>query len=265
MNWEYIGVGLAVLAIGITLVIGVPPPWWPEMPKGLVRGIIACGVLVAIAGLYLLVMGCLSSALKERSPWPIAGMLAGALIFLGSAGVWFYGPHFKTLPGFSAFALARLYDTPELRRKYIFDFASPDGAKVSLYLASDDLFRFQLLDINKEAYTLDIPIGDKGVPIDRYVFIYCEVGLGSRETVLRVLIDGKEVRRRSYDFPIALGSRNWKQVTVFADNEGKNTTPFKIAMFGFGHATMSDVQIEGLQTRFDEYLRTIGSSIVRPS
>jgi hypothetical protein len=116
MNWNYIGVGLAVLAIGITLGIGVPPPWWLEMPRWFVRAIIALGVLFGIIGLYLLVMG-LSPRLKEGNPWPIAGMLAGALIFLGSAAAWFYGPHFKTLPGFSAFEFVRLYDLPELRRK----------------------------------------------------------------------------------------------------------------------------------------------------
>jgi hypothetical protein len=31
MNCEYVGMGLGVLAIGITLVIGVSPPWWPGM------------------------------------------------------------------------------------------------------------------------------------------------------------------------------------------------------------------------------------------
>ena len=191
-------------------------------------------------------------------------MLVGALIFFGSAATWFYGPHFKTLPGFSAFEFVRLYDTPELRRKYIFDFDSPDGAAVSFYLASDDMFRFTAMDTNKESYSLEIPIGNAGIPIDRYIFIYCEVALKFDETVLRVLADGKEVRRRAYDFQIPLGIRNWRRVTLFANTEGKNSAPFKIAMFGFGHVTMSDVQVESIKTRFGEYLRAIGSSIVSP-
>jgi hypothetical protein len=120
------------------------------------------------------------------------------------------------------------------------------------------------MDINKESCSLEIPIGNAGIPIDRYIFLYCEVALGSRETVLRVLVDGKEVRRRAYDFPIGLGNRNWRRVTLFADTEGKNTAPFKIAMFGSGHATMSDVQIESVRTRFNEYLQAIGSSMVSP-
>jgi len=169
------------------------------------------------------------------NPWRAGTLAVTLIIVLGSGAIWFYGPKFKTLPGFSAFALVRLYDSPELRRKYIFDFASPDGSKVSFYLASDDFFRFTLMDINKESYALEVPVGNAGVPIDRYIFLYCEIALGLRETILRVLVDGKEVRRRAYDFPISIGSRKSQQVTLFADNEGKNNAPFKVAMFGFGH------------------------------
>jgi hypothetical protein len=158
------------------------------------------------------------------NPWRAGTLAVTLIIVLGSGAIWFYGPKFQTLPGFSAFAFARLYDTPELRRKYIFAFSSPDGAAVSFYLGADDQFRFQIRDVHKEEYTLEIPIGDHGVPIDRYIFLYCEVALGLQETVLRVRVDGKEVRKRTYDFPITLGSRNWQKITLFADTEGKNIT-----------------------------------------
>ena len=29
---EYIGTGLALAGIGITLMVALPPPWWPKMP-----------------------------------------------------------------------------------------------------------------------------------------------------------------------------------------------------------------------------------------
>jgi hypothetical protein len=221
---------------------------------------------VAAAILILsIIVGLWPLLIRLGNPWPIAGMLAGTVLVLTSAAAWFFGPHFKTLPGFSAFAFARLYDTPELRRKYIFDFSSPDGAAASFHLGPDDRFRFQIKDVHKESYTLEIPIGNRGVPIDRYIFLYCQVALGFQETVLRVLVDGKEVRKREYDFPIDLGSRDWKKGTLFADTEGKNSEPFKIAMFGLSHVTMSDFQIGRMQSRFTAYLQDVNSPIVRPN
>jgi hypothetical protein len=88
MSWEYIGAGLGVLAIGITLIVGVPPPWWPEMPRGFIRATIALGVLAGISGLYLLMFGLLP-AFKERSRWPQIGMILFALGFFGCA-VWYW-------------------------------------------------------------------------------------------------------------------------------------------------------------------------------
>jgi hypothetical protein len=225
---------------------------------------VACVLGAVIIGV---IMVCIRVGVRPRLPrfpWRAVAVAMTLFIVLGSGAVWFYGPQFKTLPGFSAFAFVRLYDTPELRRKYIFDFASPDGSKVSFYLASDGFFRFTLMDINKESYALEVPVGNAGVPIDRYIFLLCEIALGPRETILRVLVDGREVRQRAYDLPISIESRKWQQVTFFADIEGKNNAPFKVAMSGFGHATWSDFQIRSFQRRFDEYLGAIGSSIARP-
>ena len=88
MSWEYIGVGLGVLAIGIALMVGVPPPWWPEMPRGFVRATVAVGVLASITGLYLLMLG-LWPAFKERDKWPQIGMILFALGFFGCT-VWYW-------------------------------------------------------------------------------------------------------------------------------------------------------------------------------
>jgi hypothetical protein len=88
MSWEYIGVGLTVLAIGITLIIGIAPLWWPEIPRGFVRATIAIGVLAGISGLYLLIIGLLP-AFKDRSKWPQIGMILFALGFFGCF-VWYW-------------------------------------------------------------------------------------------------------------------------------------------------------------------------------
>lgn len=56
-----VGTGIAVLALGIALFM-VPPPWWPNMPRGLVGFSVASGLsLVAIGSALLAVGACLES------------------------------------------------------------------------------------------------------------------------------------------------------------------------------------------------------------
>jgi hypothetical protein len=68
------------------------------------------------------------------------------------------------------------------------------------------------------------------------------------------------VARRTLDF-IEFGREysKWKQVTFGADNQGQNNAPFKVAMFGFGHTTLTGPQIQSLNSGFLEYLREIES------
>ncbi len=51
----------------------------------------------------------------------------------------------------------------------------------------------------------EIPIEGDGIPLNRYVFLYCEIGIAAKTTIFRVLADSKEVARRSLDFPIEFG------------------------------------------------------------
>ena len=51
MKWEYIGAGLALIGIGLTMVLALPPPGWPTMPIWAVRfGIATGGVLIIVGG-----------------------------------------------------------------------------------------------------------------------------------------------------------------------------------------------------------------------
>ena len=53
MKWEFFGGGLAVIAIGLTLVLALPPPWWPKMPASVVHSGILLGVTLCNIGLAL--------------------------------------------------------------------------------------------------------------------------------------------------------------------------------------------------------------------
>jgi hypothetical protein len=149
----------------------------------------------------------------------------------------------KNLPGVQVSGFLRLYDTPEVRRRYIFQISNPEGGKAEFFLSASDIFIFSVTDIHGETYALDVPYGTSGIPIDRYVFLYCDAGIDRKSMTIRLFIDGKQVQTRTFDLPVELGSNKW-HITIGADNNGQNNGPFKMAFFGVGHATETESQIK---------------------
>lgn len=147
--------------------------------------------------------------------------------------------------GFFAVSVVRLYDTPQLRRKYIFDFLAPTGARISFYVSPSDVFVFSVTDINKEPFSLEVPIASDDIPLTRYIFLYCEVALQESSTQLRIIVDGKQVNSRTFGVRVELGKDYWKwtRSTFGADTDGQNNAPFKVAMHGSGHVPMTDQQV----------------------
>ena len=108
-----------------------------------------------------------------------------------------------------------------------------------------------------ETYALEIPYGPTGLPIDRYIFLYCDAGIDKHTTTLRVFVDGKEIKSRTFDLAVEIGSHNWQKITFFADNNGQLNAPFKVAMLSFGHQTLTKTQIRSENDRVVQYLRGV--------
>jgi hypothetical protein len=82
MKWEYSGTGLTFLGIGITMVLALPPPWWPAMPKRLVRAGLYCGLALIVFGCAFTFMGIWPDMLRPRL-FPILAICAGLTILIG--------------------------------------------------------------------------------------------------------------------------------------------------------------------------------------
>jgi hypothetical protein len=85
---ERLGVGLAVMGIGIALFMGLPPPWWPEMPPTLVHLGVSLGVILILVGAFLVFASARDRhlaviPLKQRLKrmWPQYLMVFGACLF----------------------------------------------------------------------------------------------------------------------------------------------------------------------------------------
>lgn len=82
MKWEYIGTGLAILAIGITIMLAVPPPWWPKMPHPLIQAAIALGLVLVIIGFGITGLGTWPGLPEPRGPIALS-VAGGVFLILG--------------------------------------------------------------------------------------------------------------------------------------------------------------------------------------
>jgi hypothetical protein len=115
----------------------------------------------------------------------------------------------EKLPGFGAGMVVRINDLTENKKNYQYNFHTPEDARTAFYLAPSNHFVFTVTDVHGENYSLEIPLGNQGVPFETFVFIFCEVGTASNYSYLRALVNGREVARRDYNFPLDLGTRRW--------------------------------------------------------
>jgi hypothetical protein len=87
MKWEYVGTGLAFVGIGITLMVALPPPWWPKMPPPLVHIGVIFGTLLTVVGTIIAVFGMWPVLPNPKIP--LLGMAAAVMIF-GCCALWFW-------------------------------------------------------------------------------------------------------------------------------------------------------------------------------
>ena len=88
MKWEYIGAGLALIGIGLTMVLALPPPGWPTMPIWAVRFGIATGGVLIIVGAALIALGVLPWLIAYTLPVSFATLSAAAALIAVMALYW---------------------------------------------------------------------------------------------------------------------------------------------------------------------------------
>jgi hypothetical protein len=145
----------------------------------------------------------------------------------------------QQLPGFGGYAVLRIFDTPASNRKYVFNVGSDEGAKVAFYISASDLFTLSLTDVHGESYSLESPISANKIPLHDFVALFCEVGITDDTTILRIVVNGREIQRRTLPFVINLGDRKWKNVSI-------GGAPLEFTEYGIRDMTFSNEKIQAL-------------------
>jgi hypothetical protein len=110
---ERLGTGLGVMGIGVALFMGLPPPWWPDMPPNLVHAGVAFGIALIFVGAALVLHSALGAARQGRGRMlPLIGMAVFGIAFLGCAA-WYFWPQTR------AQAAASISDHENFRRMII--------------------------------------------------------------------------------------------------------------------------------------------------
>lgn len=171
----------------------------------------------------------------------------------------------ESLPGFSNILGLKIEDAAGIKRQYLFEYQTAEGSRTSLYFsAAGDRLIFSVGDIRGDSESIDLSIGRKGVPLNKFVFVTCQVGLETTKTYMRVLLNGEEVGSRALPFRMDLGSRQWTTGSLGADSQGRNNSAFEsLALAAMGHVTLTDDQLLHLLEDFRTYLRDINSPLVK--
>ncbi|WP_316233340.1 leucine-rich repeat domain-containing protein [Bradyrhizobium sp. SZCCHNPS2010] len=90
MKWEYIGTGLALIGIGVTLILALPPPWLPKMSAQLVQVGVIGGVVLLLVGACLLILGVIP-ALPSGKMGPVFLISLGIVSAIAGA-IWYAVP-----------------------------------------------------------------------------------------------------------------------------------------------------------------------------
>jgi hypothetical protein len=110
------------------------------------------------------------------------------------------------LPGYTS-TLLLYWDKHDVSpRENIFEDANTEGTTVAFSSAEHDSFVFSVTDSHGKHYSLNIPSGPSGIPVDKSVYVAYEAGTTKTSSFLRALVDGKEVSSRDFDSPIDFGN-----------------------------------------------------------
>ena len=250
-----LGVG-ALFGLGAAMAALAAPSHFPNAPAWVWYwlfwgGLVLMGLMLIDGALLLLWTG--------EGPKLAPGILLNVCLAGAAAAIlWHYAaiPE-KKLPGFAAYAVLRIYDVPEFRRKYIFDFGAQDSkARAAFYLSASDQFTFVLTDVRGESYPLEVKLGQGGIPIDKFIMLLCEAGVDADATILRISVNGKEIQRRKLSFAVNLGDRKWGAgSSVGANSIGQDNGVFMMAELGVWSETLSKEDTAKMLKNVTEYYK----------
>jgi len=229
-----VGAGVAVAALAL--------PW--EISLWLRHVLFWLGTLVSVGGiLWLLHLHFLHQYRVVRYSTP-AIILSGLTIVMAFVE---WMPGAGGHPGVGVYSVIRLYDSPENRKRYVFQFITSNAASAEFFLSASGQFTFAVKDIYGESYPLEARVGKNGIPIDAFVVLLCEAGVDRTSTHPKIFVNKQLIAWRDIPIAINFGTRDWHAGSLGAPLTGKNQYGiFEIAEIAVSSTAFSDGEISKL-------------------
>jgi hypothetical protein len=202
---------------------------FPDLPRTAYRVGFGAGMLLFIAA----GLSAIWARQRQRRKQAIRGLALLYVLWMAMTGLlgWFFwpaDPFNKHLPGFSIYAELTIFHVPAFDRKYIFEFASNQGAKISFYLSAGNKYTLSLTDVHGETYPIEANSGGEGVPENQLIRVLCETAILERSTSLRLSLNGAILTQRTLPFAVDLGNRNWINSHLGSNAQGNGQGSFVI-------------------------------------
>lgn len=162
----------------------------------------------------------------------------------------------QNFPGISFQALIRLNDISTNRRKYLIDFGSVNGSRFSVYISSDNVFTFSFIGARGEPHPIQLPIGSRSIPFGNPFYLICELGIDGQSTLLRMLIDGKEIKSIRFPFKVDLGGIDVIGGVIGADLNGNNGAYFDMGTLMIFSKTKTPSEIDATTNMVLDYFQS---------
>ena len=154
------------------------------------------------------------------------------------------------LPGITLNLLVRIENRLGGDRQYLLDFGQVENSRLSLYISPDKFLTFVLIDAKGEPHALQIPVGGKDIPLDRFIYLACEIGVKGQSSVMRILVNGRQVRYEEMPFQVDIGALDAPGGVVGSDLQGEHGARFDLVELSMNSATYTDGDIANMLCYF---------------
>jgi hypothetical protein len=249
---------------------GIAATAWPEKFRKWISGIMTAdqiqfygvvGIVLCVA--YWALLAWLRPKEVENGPGlssvthgassPAIGVIHGNPTFhLGSPPLVPTQPEKSLFPstGYSIHFLTRLSDHQVDRRRYLIT-CWEGCAEIAMFISASDVFTLCVTDQAGEEYTLQTPVGRRGVPVAEIVLLSAEIGIEGAETHLRISINNESVATRTLGFAINLPPITFQNYTLFSNRSGNQNGAARL----YALLTISRILTEIEKSQLLEYFR----------
>jgi len=153
-------------------------------------------------------------------------------------------------PGYSMHFLISIYEIESADRKYIFDLGRPDNEGISAYIDTSNNFTFSVRDSRGEIHPIRVPIGENGIPTNKFIYLACEIGNKADSSFIQLIVNADVVGSLELPFTLNFEESELTSGVIGANYDGKLGAKFGVAEMVFNSSTLTTSEYQKMLEYF---------------